>query len=392
MSAIMGCPPEILDQIMGDVEAWRYNYFFLPQAPLTPLLRVCKAWTPIAERRLYQTISIGTYFQSVAAAGADRVAHVRKRRLSGIAHELLSTLQLSPRLCALVRRLRLTTEDFQERAQSEEYVRILQLCPNVDSVHLRGYHPDEVRAFVDALRPKSLTSLVVSGLDRSGGQCGPLCTLSELQQVMARWPDLQCVQFYNGALSTSVGPHPAISAPSKACSQLLIIELPSGPELSSGQLRALLTMRPSGVQKLHIRVSDSGDALSALCACLHAWASSLADLRIAFPRSVLDTTPLAAALSQLTSLRRLHVIPIMLPAHALSDLGHLRELFYYARRTGIADLAKVLEDRERLPQLRILNCILPFDGLDLSTPYEQIEKMSSARGMTFTISTSRRIL
>lgn len=392
MSGICILPPEILDQIIGYVEAWRFDQLFLPQAPLTHLLRVCVLWHSIVERRLYQSISIGFDFRSIVVPEADRKLSVRKRRINGIVHELLETLRNNSRLTSLVRRLRLNVAEFRSCELSKHCVEILRLCVAVDSVHIHGYHPDDAAAFVDAIRPKCLTALIVSGRGRGGDVCGPLCSLPELLEIMAGWPHLQSVQFSNAALSPSKG-HPVVTR--KACTQLHTIDVPSGPRFSGHHLRALLSMCPIGVKKLHIMLCDDADSVAALCECLYAWASTLVDLRVAFPRVVYDSLSpsLSDVVSRLEILQRLHIVPVLIPSHSLANLPRLTELVIYSNRNEIDNFLSVLGDQNSFPSLRILKCILAFDssGIDSSSLYGQTRNMCSTRGITFSMSTTRRI-
>lgn len=392
MSGISRLPPEILDQVIGYVEAWRYDQLFLPQAPLTHLLRVCELWHSIAERRLYQSISIGFDFRSIVVPDADRELNARKRRINGIVRELLGTLRNNSRLASLVRRLRLNVVDFLSRELSQHCVEILRLCVVVDSVHILGYHPDDAAAFVDAIRPKSLISLIVSGRGQGGDGCGPLCSLPELLEIMAGWPHLQSVQFSHAALSPSKA-HTVV--PHNACTQLYTIDIPSGPSFSGYHLRALLSMRPIGVKKLHIMLSNDADSLAALCGCLYAWASTLVDLRVAFQRVVYDSRPnsLSEAISRLANLERLHIVPVLIHSHCLANLPRLTELVFYSNGNGIDDFNSVLGGQNSFPSLRVLKCMLAFDSseMDLSNIYAQIRNICNSRSIALTMSTTRRI-
>lgn len=392
MSGISRLPPEILDKIVGYVEAWRYDQLFLPQAPLTHLLRVCKLWQSISERRLYRSISIGFDFRSIVVPEEDRELNARKRRINGIVCELLGTLRKNSRLASLVRRLRLNVMDFRSRELSQHCVEILRLCVVVDSVHIFGYHPDDAAAFVDAIRPKSLVALIVSGRGRGGDGCGPLCSLPELLEIMAGWPHLKSVQFSHAALSPSKG-HSVV--PHKACTQLHTIDVPSGPRFSGHHLRVLLSMCPIGVKKLHIMLSNDADSVAALCECLYAWASTLVDLRIAFPRVVYDSRPpsLSEAISRLAILERLHIVPVLIHSHCLANLPRLTELVFYTNRSGIDNFTSALGGQHSFPSLRVLKCMLAFDSseMDLSNLYAQIKNLCNSLSIAFTMSTTRRI-
>lgn len=50
----------------------------------------------------------------------------------------------------------------------ETNVRILQLCPNVEHVEIRGFDPSELDALVNVLKDKSLISFRISSQTLSG--------------------------------------------------------------------------------------------------------------------------------------------------------------------------------------------------------------------------------
>lgn len=109
----------------------------LPRWYLVPLLRVCKACCPLAEKYLYQSISIGSKFP-------HRISHIEgepvderlpcvqesskpivNRNEREIAEDLLATLERNARLAGLVEELNLGMETWEVIKSPECTIRIL---------------------------------------------------------------------------------------------------------------------------------------------------------------------------------------------------------------------------------------------------------------------------
>lgn len=90
-----------------------------------------------------------------------------KRLGHEVAEQLLATMSTSSRIASLVKELRLAIRDVQRTEASEctwTSLRVLQLCPNVTHVEIRGFHHSQSDALAEALKAKSesLISLFIT--------------------------------------------------------------------------------------------------------------------------------------------------------------------------------------------------------------------------------------
>ena len=71
-------PTEILDiifhHLIDDKTASWKDTEFVPRSQIIPLLRVCKSWYPVAEKKLYESVSVGDklHRQSIAVRNLER--------------------------------------------------------------------------------------------------------------------------------------------------------------------------------------------------------------------------------------------------------------------------------------------------------------------------------
>lgn len=133
------------------------------QCHLATLLRVCKAWHTISERLMYYHVSLGIDF-FVTYQDENGLA---KRLGHEVAEQLLATMSTSSRIASLIKELRLAIRDVQRTEASEctwTSLRVLQLCPNVTHVEIRGFHHLQSDALAEALKAKSesLISLFIT--------------------------------------------------------------------------------------------------------------------------------------------------------------------------------------------------------------------------------------
>lgn len=179
-------PLEILDKIFTELtENEPDTSLFLPKSFLLPLLHVCKAWHPLAEHHLYQSISIGNAFRievfqpipgdTLEERRADHRKFFenspKKRHGYEVAEDLRGTLQENTRLASEVRTLRIGIEysfDELEKAEgTQTNIDIIRLCPNVEHIEIRGYWVDKLEALFDALGEKSLVTFFINAVSLS---------------------------------------------------------------------------------------------------------------------------------------------------------------------------------------------------------------------------------
>lgn len=252
----------------------------LPRWYLVPLLRVCKACCPLAEKYLYQSISIGSKFP-------HRISHIEgepvdeglpcvesskpivNRNEREIAEDLLATLERNARLAGLVEELSLGMETWEVIKSPEctkTHIRILQLCPNLEH---RDFHPNEATAVFAALKEKMLISFYIYSQS---------ITLRILELI---WPTLKRIEV-RGAWWTGVPfPTPSIFKATRfstLCPKLQTLIFDDG------------------------RITGSA-TLDALCECFNAWSTSLTCLKLNIQRDQAAHLRINKAFSSLRCLR-----------------------------------------------------------------------------------------
>lgn len=133
------------------------------------------------ERLLYRRISIGRCFPR--RKSRRRGGHWEALPLRDdvdIAKELLAALLNYPRVAALVEGLELGVEDTSSsiRLRTQTNALIIQICPNVRYVEVRGFHPSELDTLTDALK-QNITCFISH---QSSGYRVPRLAASGLQR------------------------------------------------------------------------------------------------------------------------------------------------------------------------------------------------------------------
>lgn len=178
MMSNVSLPVDILEDIM-DTFASQYSdmnemgdYKYLPRWYLAPLLRICKAWNGVAKKRLYQRIAIGMNLSHARRPRTGRRTHhvptvisEPRNRLSQVAKGLLANLSTHPHLATLVEEPRLGIKDVNHTEApewTETHARLIQLCPNLKHVDIRGLALKKCAVLVNALGLKEKSHSPVS--------------------------------------------------------------------------------------------------------------------------------------------------------------------------------------------------------------------------------------
>lgn len=322
---------------------------FIPQWYLTPLLRVSKQWYAGCVRYLYHSVAIGSHapFQFRASEGETvvqtrrrlHVANEEARKGDEIAKDLCRTLTTCPRLAALVEKLQLGVEllyNYNALEWTQTNTRILQLCPNVEHVEIRGFEFSKLHPLVNVLKEKSLVSLSMSTRRLSDSQRRRGGTFSQTLEMIQKWPKLRSIKaedFLNDEVVNNPTWLDTLQASSRCCPYLTEIIF-SGAALHARELECVRAMCSRDVEKLHVsmygnRVSGPGNgdaAAVALCECLRAWSSTLQCLKISI-RGDHDPYPLMSeAIASLYELRELQLNWTKLDFGFVSNLPRLERL------------------------------------------------------------------
>lgn len=210
-------PIEVLESII-DGFILEYAYIarvraFLPRWYLTPLLRVCRLWHAVTEKYLYQSIAVGSNMHNQGAVVEGETRYDRSVRIHNLqmthtkrsgqkfAEDLLRTLTMNRRLAYLVKTLRVGLEPLDypwERVSNyREWTRIniiiLQLCPNVNRLDVRGFDKSMSNSLLSVLKEKSLASFFITPIDLTLGSGTNTLSMSELFDVMQKWPSLRSI-------------------------------------------------------------------------------------------------------------------------------------------------------------------------------------------------------
>lgn len=322
---------------------------FILQWYLTPLLRVSKQWYAGCVRYLYHSVAIGSHapFQFRASEGETvvqtrrrlHIANEEARKGDEIAKDLCRTLTTCPRLAALVEKLQLGVEllyNYNALEWTQTNTRILQLCPNVEHVEIRGFEFSKLHPLVNVLKEKSLVSLSMSTRRLSDSQRRRGGTFSQTLEMIQKWPKLRSIKaedFLNDEVVNNPTWLDTLQASSRCCPYLTEIIF-SGAALHARELECVRAMCSRDVEKLHVsmygnRVSGPGNgdaAAVALCECLRAWSSTLQCLKISI-RGDHDPYPLMSeAIASLYELRELQLNWTKLDFGLVSNLPRLERL------------------------------------------------------------------
>lgn len=112
----------------------RSEGYFCPTYTLRPLTLVCKLWKQTAESLLYSSISLGD----------------PDGKSLGQLCRLVKTLEQTPRLALIVKKLRFATM-ICDKEESQNQAKCIALCPYVTHVSLEGYNGYFLDEFHSAL-------------------------------------------------------------------------------------------------------------------------------------------------------------------------------------------------------------------------------------------------
>lgn len=343
---------------------------FIPRVYLTPLLRVSKQWYANSVKYLYQSIAVG------------RSGRLRGRESAEALHK---TLKENSELAALVERLQLGIESHEFINYREEWAQtntgLLQLCPNVVHVEIRGFKRDEFDDLVRVLEEKSLISFsmsswcllprVTSPGERLQRLSCPGGRTSKLLGLMQNWPKVRSVQLEGFEEDADCIPLDI----TQTCPDLREIAI-TRTVLRPLSYTALRTMCSGGVTKLSVRVNPQ--ATHALCECLRTWSTTLTYLRIqAFamwncPELLLS---LMEAIATLIELRALEFNGGGLVYDVISKLPRLERIYClpnsWAHEECVQQLSTLLEDSDKLPSLTYIGGNATFIHLSSINPQFQ---------------------
>lgn len=377
-------PTEVLEFIIEDFIA-EYSYTtplrpptFLPQWYLIPLLRVCKLWHAVTESFLYRSIAVGSKMSHRLPvvedeSQSDRGARIEtlqamesKRNGHEIAEDLLVTLMANSRLASLVKALKLGIEaenqHEMESKSTQTNISILQLCPNMNQVEIRGFTPNKLDFLLRVLMEKSLTALYISPVNLSiyRGHGGSSCSLFN---AMQRWPKLRSIKAENYLTTEHWGNRPTVDAPQIIIPRQELREIIfTGAEISEIDLKILGSMC-SGVIKLNVSLygrragSTMGEAaLDALCEALRFWSPTLECLKLSMRSTLFSHGPLTEALSSLKGVRELQLGNMTIDMDALSDLPRLGRLYcsVFISDEELRILSGLLRDTTKFSSLKII--------------------------------------
>lgn len=327
-------PIEVLEIIVKDVilecedgdPRISKSHKFLPRWYLTHLLRVCKLWYMVAERFLYQNISVGSRFRRSDLG-------IRARQAAEIAKELLRVLTTKARLAALVEELRMgMDQDWLEWAQTN--TQILQCCPNVKHVAIHGTHASELATLTDVLKAKSPISFCFTTrfLPTSRRDL-PVHTL-DLFRLIQSWPKLRSVMVEGFRILPARIELCELKPSAQSYHYPELLEIAVAGKFSSGDIpfvRNLCTI-PGRATTLSLSLiveldSDDVPSLSPFCRCIYTWPKSLEYLKLKVMNQWCSPcAPLWEALSTLEGLRELYIDGLFLHFDALANLPRLERL------------------------------------------------------------------
>lgn len=337
---------------------------YLPRSYLTPLLRVCKLWNPLAEKHLYRSISVGSRFcqphtfidcENLVKRRA-RIAAIPGRKGHEIVGDLLKTLSRDPRLAELVKELQLGIEDdgsISTSAWTLANSQLLVICPNVQHVDITGFCPSALPFLTIPLKRRPLVSFSISTSNLSSATFNAEY-LSEIFNLMQGWPRLRSIIAHGFLKETKE----KIAPTGSKCPELetIILNAP-GYGLDHTSLKVFRAMC-TNVKTLSVPISKTQMAeeaeLDVLCDCLHIWSPTLEYLRMDICSYAPSYRPLSEALSLLVGLRELQVNNSDLDFEYISHLPRLERLLcssnFDAER--MKALAALLDNPNNFPSLK----------------------------------------
>lgn len=155
-----------------------------PRQSLAPIC-VSKCWRTLAEKHVYRSICVGWPHKPGQPI----------RDTERLAEGLLAPLSAKSRLEKLVELLEL----YFRSCDQETVTRIIQLCPNVKHVQIRGCDPSTLDTLIDVLKGRSLLSfsicphvhsLTLSTYPIRLAPPGNGTSVSQLFEMMQKWPKL----------------------------------------------------------------------------------------------------------------------------------------------------------------------------------------------------------
>lgn len=408
---------------------------FTPRWYLIPLLRVSKLWHAIAVKYLYQSIAVGSHAPFRFPTGDIRYddhswcmkrgipANQRSRMGHEVAGDLYRTLETKPSLAALITTLQLGVEAIY-RQKYEEIVaggpriagpriarfrtidishvdsswtkthsRILQLCPNVKHVDIRGFHRLQLHALLNELGKKSLVYFSISAhglskdkwVERLGKPAGHF---SQILGLMQKWPKLRGIRVEE-FLDVNMTEDPVTldaSQVSGCCPSLQEIII-TGAVLRPDMYKALRVLCNRGITKLASSLHNlqagtrGGESIDALCECLQLWSPTLEYFKVDImnPNGCDSYQPLSDAIHTLGELRGLHVDRMKLDLGVVSRLPRLECLAYlppyHLRKEEGQALSIHLEDADKFPSLKLIE----DDKLSIDDGFKEVCKKRNIR-------------
>lgn len=251
-----------------------------------------------------------------------------------------------------------------EPKRTQTNISILQLCPNVNQVEIRGFLHNKLDSLLRVLMEKSLTTLYISPVNLSlyRGHGGSSCSL---YNAMQKWPKLRSIKAESFLKNEHWGNRPTVDAPQNIipCPELREIIF-TGAQISEIDLKILGSMC-SGVTKLNVSLygrrpgSTMGEAaLDALCEALRSWSPTLECLKLSMRSTLFSHGPLTEALSSLKGVRELQLgnMTIDMDTLRLSDLPRLGRLCCSVFISGeeLRILYGLLRDTTKFSSLKII--------------------------------------
>lgn len=385
-------PDDILESIVEEIISehtkaqlkTQYSVSYFPRCYLVPLLRVSKQWHAASVKHLYQSIAAGS--------------NGRTREGQKVAEELCRTLSKNSQLAALVKKLQLgvgridgenlnglhwprkperpkrRTPKSSPRLKIPESwtqtnIRILQLCPNVEHLEIRGFEHSELDALVDVLKEKSLVSFSITthclldSVPRNGAH------FSQIVDMMRKWPKLRSFRAEDFLDRMAQDDHLTFDAAqvSDCCPDLREIII-TGAALRSRELKIIRAMCSSGVSLLSVRLytlyagRHDDEAADALSDCLRAWSPTLRQINV--EGYLGSSLPLNEAITTLKELRELRFYRMKLDFGTVSKLPRLERMDYVSleRVEELQSLHGYLEDLENFPSLKLI--VIPVHFAD----------------------------
>ncbi|KAH8112881.1 hypothetical protein DFH11DRAFT_388874 [Phellopilus nigrolimitatus] len=337
----MALPFEVLDMIFELAEIRPYARTRQTILMLLSLLRVCRTWRHVAERRLYQSISIH----------GESLRHIKNRGWSWedigkpTARMLIKTLE-TPRLATLVHDLSLTTTDFlDDRILTELYVKLISMCPKLAYVTISGFNNDlrgELKEVL--LGKKDLVWLKISKSIREDHQGDFFCDTVELIGMMTHWPRLQKLYFGENMLCGSDYSEPFPAPSSVLCPQLRGYCISSAC-LNERDVDALQVVTGRRLEIFIATIEDTKRARVALLRCLAAWAPCLTnvtlDVSYGSKLTKMDRS-IAAAFPVLRSLKVLRLETGLVRPSTVLELPALECLEYIILPTDHTEVSQAL--------------------------------------------------